>query len=200
MKGITESIRKKISTLPKGQIFSFDDFVDFGSYDTVKKVLYRLEKSGNISRVFDGLYTNPKISKLTGDRVPINLEDIATYIAQKNLWTIVPSGLWCLNFLGLSTQLPGTFEYVSDGPYRTYNIRGTTLTFKHTAPAEVRNMSVRSQQVVQAIKTLGKDNISKKDIIKLRNTLPNEDKEKLKTECKRVTKWVYSYIKEIAEN
>ena len=200
IKDITNSIKNKIKLIPKGELFSFNDFAEFGSFHSVKKILLSLEQSSDITRVYKGIYVVPRTSTLTGEEVPITTEDIAIYLAKKKRWDIAPSGLHCLNYLGLSTQVPANFEYVSNGPSRTYNIKGTQLIFKHTSPSELKNMSIVSKEVVQALKTLGKDNVSQKDITKLRNTLPLEAKLILKNECKKVTKWIYEYIKKITKD
>ena len=200
MKDVANSIKEKLALIPKGELFSFEDFADLCSYKAVQKVIYSLVNSGEITRVYRGIYVVPRFSKLVGEVVPTPIEDIASFIAKKNGWNIVSSGLCCLNYLGLSTQVPATFEYVSDGPSRTYNIDEIPLVFKHTSPSELKNLSSVSQEVVQALKTLGKDNVTEQDISKLRDTLPLETKLILKKECKNVTKWIYDYIREITKD
>ena len=200
MKDIAISIKEKLALIPKGELFSFDDFAEIGHYQTVQKVLYSLVKSGEITRVYRGIYVIPRIGRITGKPVPTTIEQIATYMAKKNNWAIIPSGLCCLNILGLSTQMPANFEYVIDGPSRTYNIRGKTLIFKHTTLHDIKYLSPISAQVVQALKTLGRDNVTDKDITKLRNTLPLEAKLILMNECKNVTKWIYDYIMKITKD
>ena len=48
---IEEHIAEKISSFEEGMIFFIDDFLDFGSSESVKKALYRLETKDKIKRL-----------------------------------------------------------------------------------------------------------------------------------------------------
>lgn len=199
MPSVQKQIEEKINGLEPGSIFSINDFTIYGKYDTIKKVLLRLENNGCIVRIIDGIYTLPRYSKLTKELIPPSINDVAGFIADKYGWSIVPTGDTCLNYLGLSTQMPAHYEYISDGPYRRYEVLGFVISFKHTTNKEVKNLSYKSAVVVQAIKAIGKDNIDKKMLLKIRDCLSEDEKQKLLYECGKVTTWVYEYIKEITE-
>jgi hypothetical protein len=199
MLSIQKQIEKKISEMETGSIFSISYFTIYGKYDTVKKVLLRLEESKRIVRIIDGIYVIPKFSKLTKELIPPSISDVASHIADKYGWSIVPTGDTCLNYLGLSTQMPAHYEYISDGPYRKYEVLGFTINFKHTTNKEVKNLSYKSAVVVQAIKTIGKDNIDEKVLLKIRECLSNDEQRNLLSECRKVTSWVFECIKKIAE-
>lgn len=199
MSSIQKQIEEKINELEPGSIFSISDFTIYGKYDTIKKVLIRLEDTNRIVRIIDGIYIVPRYSKLTKELIPPSINDIAGFIAEKYGWSIVPTGNTCLNYLGLSTQMPAHYEYISDGPYRKYEVLGFTINFKHTTNKEVKNLSYKSAVVVQAIKAIGKDSIDKKMLLKIRDCLSEDEKQRLLYECGKVTTWVYECIKEIAE-
>lgn len=199
MPSIQKQIEEKLNEMESDSIFSINDFTMYGKYDTIKKVLLRIEESKYIVRIIDGIYIIPKYSKLTKELLPPSINDVAAHIAKKYEWAIVPTGDTCLNYLGLSTQMPARYEYISDGPYRKYEVLGFTIHFKHTTNKEVKNLSYKSAVVVQAIKTMGKENIDEKTLLKIRDCLSNEEQQNLLHECRKVTSWVFECIKKIAE-
>lgn len=199
MSSIQKNIEEKMSEMPPGSIFSITDFISYGKYDTVKKVLLRLEESKRSVRIIDGIYMIPKYSKLTHELIPPSISDVAAHIAEKYGWSIVPAGDTCLNYLGVSTQMPAHYEYISDGPYRKYDVWGFTINFKHTANKEVKNLSYKSAVVVQAIKAVGKDNMDRAILRKIGMCLSEEENNALMDECRKVTSWVFEWIKEMTE-
>lgn len=60
---ITSQI-ENIMSENQGKIFSINDFYELGTKNTIKSVLYRLNKEGKVVRLLDGLYTKPKYSKI----------------------------------------------------------------------------------------------------------------------------------------
>ena len=114
-------------------------------------------------------------------------------------WTIVPCGDTALNLLGLSTQVPSQWVYVSDGAYKEYSFDNTVIKFKRTTNKEVSKLSYKTALTIQALKALGKDNVSEQIICRLKKALCEEDKEKMLTEAKSATSWVYEYIKAICK-
>ena len=52
---------------------------------------------------------------------------------------------------------------------------------------------------IQALKALGKDNVSEQIICRLKKALSEEEKEKMLTKAKSATAWVYEYIKVICK-
>ena len=182
-----------------GSIFSINNFTIYGKYDTIKKALIRLEDSKKIIRIIDGIYTVPRYSKLTNELIPPSISEVANHIAEKYGWSIVPTGDACLNYLGLSTQMPAHYEYISDGPYRRYEVLGFTINFKHSTNKEVKNISYKSAVIIQALKSIGKENIDEAVIGKVREKLSDEERKTLLLECSKVTAWVFECIKEIAE-
>ena len=130
----------------------------------------------NIRRIIDGVYEKPVYSKLLKAYIPANPDVVAYAIARSFHWTIAPCGDVALNKLGLSTQIPVVWSYISDGPYRKFSWDKITLSFKHRANREISFMSETTTLVVEALKTLGKERIDDDIIVSLRNRLPEEEK------------------------
>lgn len=156
---ISNQIKSKISSSKRGTIFSINDFYDLGNKNTVKSALYRLNLEKFITRIMDGLYTRPQYSKILKEFSYPAPNKIANKLAEKYAWTICPYGDTALNQIGLSTQIPNEYIYISDGPYRQYLYRGRKIIFKHTSK---RNISIYNKNlllIIQSIKHLGPKNI-----------------------------------------
>jgi membrane-associated PAP2 superfamily phosphatase len=102
--------------------------------------------------------------------------------------------------LGLSTQVPAVWLYISDGPYKTYKADGMTLKFKHTDNKnEIINISYKTALIVQALKALGKNNITNRELRSISKLLTENEKAQILIEAKRVTAWVYELIRKICK-
>ncbi|BDQ48822.1 hypothetical protein EfsSVR2281_06330 [Enterococcus faecalis] len=101
---------------------------------------------------------------------------MALAIARKYNWNIAPYNSTALNLLGLSTQVPTHYKYISSGRYKEYKIGDTILEFKKVNPGEIANMSLKTATVIQAIKSLGKESINDQVIQKIRENLTEKEK------------------------
>lgn len=79
--------------------------------------------------------------------------------------------------LGLSTQIPAVWLFVSDGPYKTYETDGIRLQFKHTdRKNELIGVSETIVLLIQALRALGKDNIDPQTMSLLSGKLSSTEK------------------------
>lgn len=197
MQTIEDKIVSRIYGRGRGWAFSANDFsADFGR-NTVDWVFSNLIAAGKIRRVYRGIYDYPKYSELLQQELSPDFDHVAQAFARKFNWRIQPSGDAALNLLGLSTQVPGRLEYLSDGPNRQYDIGNYTLAFKKSALKDVGFKHRESGLLVQALKALGKERLDESVIATLRKQLDE-------TACKRVLKdtvtatgWVYEAIKRV---
>ena len=114
-------------------------------------------------------------------------------------WTIAPSEAAALNMLGLSTQVPAHWSFISNGPYRSFSFGNITIEFKHCSSKEISGMSPKTALVIQAIKALGKENIDEENLQKIRRSLSVEEKIALLEEARRTTAWIYEAIKKVCK-
>ena len=193
-----EQVKKRIQDAKDGSVFIPSDFFDIAEAVKINMCLDRLEETGELQRVIRGIYVKPRYSALLNKNVPPRSDDIAKAIARNYGWTIVPCGDTALNMLGLSTQGPAVWLYVSDGPYKTYGADGMTLKFKHTDNKnEIINISYKTALVVQALKTLGRSNVTDKELRSISKLLTENEKAQMLVEAKRVTAWVYELLRKI---
>ena len=199
MSSYMEIISDKINDFDSHKVFFANDFLDIASNATVRQILKRLADEDKIKRVIDGFYYNPKYSELIGEYEAVSIHELALAIARKYNWNIAPYSSTALNLLGLSTQVPTHYKYISSGRYKEYKIGDTILEFKKVIPGEIANMSLKTATVIQAIKSLGKENINAQVMQKIRENLTQEERTDLMNESKSVPAWIYEVIREICE-
>ena len=199
MSSYTEKISDKINSFESNKVFFANDFLDITSYETARKTLNRMVNERKIKRVIDGFYYNPSYSELIGEYEAVSIYELALAIARKYNWNIAPYNSTALNLLGLSTQVPTHYKYISSGRYKEYKIGDTVLEFKKVNPGEIANMSLKTATVIQAIKSLGKENITNEVIQKIRVNLTEKERTDLMNESKSVPAWIYEVIREICE-
>ena len=195
---IYTKIKERIDLAEDGTIFVTSDFTDIATTTTARKYLGRQVEEKKIRRILDGIYEKPVYSILLNENIPANPDTVAHAIARSFHWTIAPCGDIALNKLGLSTQVPATWSYISDGPYRTFSWGNITLSFKHRTNREISFMSESTTLVVEALKTLGKERVDDKIISNLKNRIPESQKKKLLEEATNVSEWIYEIIRKVS--
>ena len=191
--------RELIKKMEPGSVFSANDFSEIADCTKMGVTLSRLEKEGLIQRVLYGVYIYPEYNGFLEEYVAPKPDEVAQALARKFGWTIVPCGDTALNMLGLSTQVPSVWTYVSDGAYKEYTYQKVKISFKRTTNKEISNLSYKTALVIQAIKTIGKEGITDEVIAQIRMTLSNYEKKVMLSEAKFATSWVYEVIKKIGE-
>lgn len=200
MSSYMEIISDKINSFDSHKVFFANDFLDIASNATVRQILKRLADEDKIKRVIDGFYYNPRYSELIGEYEAVSIHELALAVARKYNWNIAPCSSTALNLIGLSTQVPTHYKYISSGRYKKYTIGDTVLEFKKVNPGEIANMSLETATVIQAIKSLGKENINSEVVRKIREYLTEEEISDLMEEAKSVPSWIYEVIREISED
>ena len=197
---ILSEIKKEIQNAKIGTVFVPIDFVLITDKKTASVSLSRLEKEKIVLKIMRGIYYKAEYNDFLDEYVAPEADAVAHALSRNYGWTIVPCGDTALDLLGLSTQIPAAWVYVSDGPYKEYTYNQTTIKFKRTTNKEISKLSYKTALVVQALKALGNDNINDSVIIKLKNTLTEEEKKMMLIEAKAVTSWIFEYIKIICRS
>jgi hypothetical protein len=194
---VIKEVEDRINNMNEGEIFTTFDFSDLSNRTTIRKYLGRCCESKKIKRVFDGVYEKPKFSHLLKEYVPTDPEKIAYALAKTYHWSIAPCGDIALNKLGLTTQVPVIWSYVSDGPYRTFEWENIILKFKHRTNREISDLSEQTILLIEALRALGKENIDEKVINHLRNILSDNDKSVILKESTTCSEWIFETIRKV---
>lgn len=194
-----QKILNRIDSFEPKQLFIANDFFDIAGYETVRSTLNRLVEDKEIIRIMKGIYYKPKYIGLIGEYEAPSVNEVANAIARKYNWTIAPSGNTALNLLGLSTQVPAKWTYISDGRYASFSFGNATIEFKRRNNGEISKMSTLTAMVIQSVKAIGKDKITSEQIDYLRGKLSEKEKFELIEDSKTTSAWVYGVIKKISE-
>ena len=192
-----QEIRARILAAEDGAVFVAPDFADIADTATIRQGLKRLYQSGIIRRIIRGIYEKPKYSKLLDEYVAADPDAVSKALARCYHWTIAPCGNTALNLLGLSTQVTAVWSYISDGPYKTYEWNSTKLEFKHRTNKEITGLSYMTSLVIQALKTLGRTNVTPEIIQTLSEKLSEAEKQACLKEATESTDWVYDTIRKM---
>ena len=189
-------IIKKIKKARRGTLFFNESFLTIGQTDAIRKALERLVKSGEIQRVAVGIYVRPEIDPVIGEVNP-GIDAIVTAIAKRDKARIVPTGIYAMNRLGLSTQVPMNVVYLTDGAPRKIKIGGRLVTFKKTTPKNVSAVGEISRLAIQALREIGKDKITEQEIEHLQQLLRKEKPTRLEHDFHLAPAWIREIMRPV---
>ncbi|MBN2282206.1 MAG: hypothetical protein JXQ65_16610 [Candidatus Marinimicrobia bacterium] len=198
-KSLEKQILTKFKKAGRGTLFFAENFHSLGNTKAVNKTLERLVDKGELLRVATGIYVRPKKDAVIGIITP-GIEDIAKAIAKRDRARIVPTGIYALNKLGLSTQVPLNIVYLTDGAARKIKVGKNTITFKKTTPKNVAAVGEISKLAIQALRTIGKDNVTKAEIEKIQTLLKKEKPTRLEQDIRLAPVWIKEIMKPVLEN
>ena len=194
MQSIEKQIEDMIARTKKGSLLFPEDFRQFGSSEAVRLALHRLVKKGTIKRVAQGIYIQPKISSYIGEVLP-TAEEVAQAIAKRDKIRMVPTGVYALHALGLSTQIPLNLVFLTDGPARTIKVGKRTIKLKRTAPKNLMAKGKISSLAIQALREIGKDQTTPDELMKIQSLLRQEDPKLLEHDIKLAPEWIRQIMK-----
>lgn len=197
MSAVKEMIQEKILSHPPGWAFSAKDFMEFGSRGSIDVALSTLQKNGVIRRVFRGVYDQPRYSSLLKKPVAPDVDHVVRALARKHGWRLQATGAMAANLLGLSEQVPAKAVYLIDGACKDLMIGNTKVLLKHTEPKNLNVRSEKSALVIQALKHIGKPDVSEEIISRIAASLTVNERDQLLDDAHFVTDWIFETIKQI---
>ncbi len=192
---IENKVRNRLYGKKRGWVFTPKDFSDLGGESAINTCLHRLEEKEFIVRLSHGLYEYPRIHEQLGV-LPPDIEMIAKAISKKFGVGLQPSGAYAANLLGLSEQVPGKIVFLTDGESKKLKVGNLEINFKKTTPKIMKMTGKISGLVVQALKYIGKDNITPEMISKIQRKLDEKDKKRLLLDSTLAPAWITKVIKE----
>ena len=189
LESISDKVLNKVKKASRGTLYFTDDFLAFGSAKAVSKALERLVVSGEIVRVARGIYARLEKDPILGTVKP-STEAIAEAIRRRDKAKIIATGAMAMNVLGLSTQVPINAVYLTNGTARTINLGRRKIVFKKTTPKNLATIGKISTQVIQALKEIGKDKVTDREIQIIVEQLGKEEPYRLEQDIKRAPEWI----------
>lgn len=193
MEKVAPYIVTSLARRKPGDILFISDFRGEGAETAIRKTLSRLVKSGKLRRLAQGIYYVPKIDPVLGELLP-SAEQVAQKVAEKERVHIYPTGVYALNRLGLSTQVPTKLVYLTDGVPRLLTIGKMKVRFKSTTPRKLALKGPISRLVILALDELDFRRPDSERDRKLRRLLEQEDPKKLKHDLQLAPGRTYDYI------
>ena len=177
----------------KGKIYFLDDFATIASSESIRKSLSVLVKRGILVRLTHGIYLYPKIDAEFGILYP-SVDDVCKAIAKRDKARIEPTGVFALNSLGLSTQIPVNVVYLTDGIPRKIKYGNRVIKFKKTAPKNLSMKGKVSGLAIAALKQLGKNAVTSEVQQQLAKALKKESPENIKHDVQLAPEWISKLI------
>lgn len=193
-------ITKRIENMHEGQILFISDFSDLnGNEKVVSRALSAEEKKGNIVRLAKGMYLRPKSTRF-GIVYP-SVDEMVKAIAHRDKSKVQPCGMTALNMLGLSTQVPTKYTYLTSGSSRKLNLGDRIIELKRSVPKNFVFKTTLGALLMQALKSLGEKNISKQEIVQISKLIDNEKRmEQFKLDVLLMPIWMRKLITNIINN
>jgi hypothetical protein len=152
---ITEYIKFKINRLPKGYIFTYNDFIaDVNQKEAVIKALNRMVASGKLAKLSKGKYYKPENSPF-GSLKPVQAQVVKDLLEDEGKVIGYLTGYSIYNQLGLTTQVSNTIQIGKNEVRPSFRRESYTIAFvrqKNTISKE----NIPFLQVLDAIRYIKK--------------------------------------------
>lgn len=198
MSSIQDQLLTRIRRRGRGKVFTPKDFLDLGNRDAVDQALSRLVKSDSLRRLGRGLYHYPRVNKRLKISIAPDIDEIAYALARQTGSQIIPSGATAANRLGLSTQVPGKYVYLTDGESRQVKVGQIQIAIKHVTPKGLPQGRPTSATVLQALRYLGKENVDDAVLSKVAGALSLDQRLQLLQDSQYTTGWMLEAVRKIA--
>lgn len=193
-----DQILEKVKRYTRGSGFFVDDFLSIANAKTIAKALERLVIAGKLYRVATGLYVRPVEDDVIGIVLP-GIDVIAAAIAKRDKARIMPTGSYALYKLGLTTQVPLNIVYYTDASPRRIRVGQQTITFKKTSARNLAAIGETSRLAIQALRTIGKDKVTKEEIGIIREKLRKEKPYHLQHDIKLAPEWIRQLLRPLLQ-
>lgn len=188
-----ETLRKRIEAMPEDSVLFRSDFPEYHS-EFVGETLAELTKEGVLVKLAQGIYAKPRMSRF-GAVLP-SVEKIVQAIAVRDNAKVLPSGMTALNALGLSTQVPMNYTYLTTGSERTVKLTNRQVVLKRGVPKNFWYETRLIALLLQALKTLKQENVGQEELQIIRSLIEKEpDKETLAKDVDKMPAWMKRLIK-----
>lgn len=194
MIGVEDKIKSVILKKTKGSVLFLSDFSDYGTGVSVRKAFQSLKEKNIIKFIAPGIYVKPKYHPIFGELMP-TMDDLAKCIAKRDKIKLIPTGLYALNILGLSNQVPLKIIYLTDGSARKIKLLNGEIQFKRTTPKNLLAKNELCALVIQALREIGEGKVKESELNKILSILKNVDKSILKHDMDLAPAWIKEIMK-----
>lgn len=187
------TLRERIEALPEDSVLFRSDFPEYHS-EFVGGTLAELTQEGMLVKLAQGVYAKPRRSRF-GLVLP-SVDKIVQAIAARDNAEVLPSGMTALNVLGLSTQVPMKYSYLTTGSERIIKLENQEIRLKRGVPKNFCYETKLIALLVQALKTLKQQNVGEEELQVIRNLISREpDRSALAKDVDMMPVWMKRIVK-----
>ena len=187
------TLKERIEAMPEDTILFRSDFPEYHS-EYVGSVLAELTNNGVLVKLSQGIYAKPRKSRF-GVVLP-SVDKVVQAIALRDNAEVIPSGMTALNALGLSTQVPMNYTYLTTGSERIVKLKNQQVAFKRGVPKNFCYGTRLITLLVQALKLLQQRNLKDTDLQTIRSLVAKEqDKATLTKDVDMMPAWMKRVVK-----
>lgn len=189
------NLKERIIRRKDGAIL-FRDFFDEYDDEYVGNVCSELVKEGVLMRLSQGIYYKPDKTRL-GVLFP-TVEELIKVIAKRDHAVILPTGNTAIHQLGLTTQVPTNYEFLTNGAARKLKVGNRTITLKHGVANNFAFKGRLMPVLHQALKAIGKENITQEMLGQIALLLQNSPETKtFRHDLAIMSKWEQEVINKL---
>ena len=194
----SRTLKSRIKALPDDSVLFRSDYPEYHS-EFVGSTLAELAESGVLFKMAQGVYVKPRKSRF-GLVLP-SIEKIVQAIAMRDNAEVLPSGTTALNALGLSTQIPMNYSYLTSGSERTIKLANRQVVLKRGVPKNFCYKTRLIALLTQALRALKQENIGDSELQIIRELINKEtDKMNLAKDVDAMPGWMKRIIKPMLNN
>ena len=194
----SRTLKSRIKALPDDSVLFRSDYPEYHS-EFVGSTLAELTESGVLFKMAQGIYVKPRKSRF-GLVLP-SIEKIVQAIAMRDNAEVLPSGTTALNALGLSTQIPMNYSYLTSGSERTIKLANRQVVLKRGVPKNFCYKTRLIALLTQALRALKQENIGDSELQIIRELINKEtDKMNLAKDVDTMPGWMKRIIKPMLNN
>ena len=189
----SNTLRQRIEAMPEDSILFRSDFPEYHA-EYVGSTLSELTIEGVLTKIAHGIYAKPRKSRF-GIVLP-TVDKVVQAIATRDNAQVLPSGMTALNILGLSTQVPMNYTYLTTGSERTVKLSNRQVTLKRGVPKNFCYETRLIALLVQALRSLKQENVTDNELQTINSLISKEpNKESLMRDVDLMPAWMKRIIK-----
>ena len=189
---VIDKVKSRISHSKFGEVFFVSSFPEY-DVEYVTKLLSILEKEGTITRISKGVYVKARKTRF-GTLYP-SASELVREIAKRDKAAVIATGDTAANQLGLSTQVPMNSTFLTTGSSRKLTLGKRTVTIKHGAPKNFAFKGKLIQDIVQALRSIGEQNLTPENERQIAKLLAeSSEKETIEHDLRLAPVWMRNII------
>ena len=192
---VSKEIEKKIKGYKRGKPFRSSNFLNLGSRAAVDQALWRLVKTGGITRIKSGVFVKPEKNAYVGEVLP-GPEEVVRYFAQRSGNKIETNGAEAARRFGFSTQVSSQPVFLTNGPSRKFHLGNLHVQLKHVASRKMALAGRPAGEALSALWYLGRNEVTPETFEKIEARLPSNEFSALTNNQEIMPGWMRNALNE----